>query len=64
MLKLLETGKSDLLTGFISRKGRPFKAYLIIKDGKVSFEFLPRKRKERSQNSETRSRESEVRNQD
>ena len=45
MAKLLETGKSDLLTGFISRKGRPFKAYLVMKDGKVGFEFLPRKNK-------------------
>jgi len=45
MAKLLETGKSDLLTGFISRKGRPFKAFLVIKDKKVQFEFLPRKDK-------------------
>lgn len=44
MAKLLETGKSDLMTGFISRKGRPFKAYLVVKDGKVGFEFLPRKK--------------------
>jgi Zn finger protein HypA/HybF involved in hydrogenase expression len=39
MQKLLETGKTDLLEKFISKKGRPFKAYLIAKDGKVSFEF-------------------------
>ena len=43
MKKLLETGKTDLLTGFISRKGRPFKAFLALKDRKVTFEFLPRK---------------------
>lgn len=47
MIKLLETGKSDLLTGFISRKGRPFKAYLVVKDGKVGFEFLPRKNRQK-----------------
>jgi Zn finger protein HypA/HybF involved in hydrogenase expression len=42
MQKLLETGKTDLLEKFISKKGRPFKAFLAAKDGKVSFEFEPR----------------------
>ena len=42
MQNLLETGKTDLLEKFISKKGRPFKAYLVNKDGKVSFEFEPR----------------------
>lgn len=45
MKKLLETGKTDLFTSFISRKGRPFKAFLVIREGKVGFEFLPRKNK-------------------
>ena len=40
--KLLETHKTDLLEKFISKKGRPFKAYLVFKEGKVSFEFEPR----------------------
>jgi DNA topoisomerase-3 len=40
--KLLETGKTDLIDKFISKKGRPFKAYLVIKEGKVGFEFEPR----------------------
>jgi hypothetical protein len=40
--KLLTSGKTDLLTKFISKKGRPFKAFLVIKDGKVGFEFEPR----------------------
>ena len=41
--KLLATGKTDLLDKFISKKGRPFKAYLVLKpDGKVGFEFEPR----------------------
>lgn len=44
--KILQTGKSDLLTGFISqRTKRKFKAFLALKDGKVSFEFLPREEK-------------------
>ncbi len=42
MQKLLSTGKTDLLSKFISRKGRPFKAYLALKDGKVTFEFEER----------------------
>jgi DNA topoisomerase-3 len=44
MVKLLTTGKTDLLTKFISKKnGRSFKAFLAIdKDGKISFEFEPR----------------------
>ena len=37
--KLLTTGKTDLLEGFISKRGRPFSAFLKLKDGKVAFEF-------------------------
>jgi DNA topoisomerase-3 len=40
MKKLLATGRTDLLRRFISKKGRPFAAYLTVrKDGKVGFEF-------------------------
>jgi DNA topoisomerase-3 len=43
MEKLLTSGKTDLLHKFISKKGRPFSAYLVRGgDGKVSFEFEPR----------------------
>ncbi len=43
MTKLLETRKTDLLQKFISKKGRPFAAYLVINEGgKVGFEFAPR----------------------
>jgi DNA topoisomerase-3 len=47
MVKLLTEGRTDLLPGFVSqRTRRPFKAYLAKgKDGKVSFEFEPRKAK-------------------
>ena len=37
--KLLTTGKTGLLEGFISKRGRPFSAYLKVEDGKVGFEF-------------------------
>jgi DNA topoisomerase-3 len=48
MKKLLETGRTDLLTGFVSKKGRRFKAFLVKQpDGKIGFEFQPRAPKER-----------------
>jgi len=42
--KLLSSGKTDLLDKFISKKGRPFKAFLVLEKGKgkVGFEFEPR----------------------
>jgi DNA topoisomerase-3 len=44
--KLLRTGRTDLLSKFISKKGRPFSAYLVAgADGKVGFEFEPRQTK-------------------
>jgi hypothetical protein len=46
MEKLLATGRTDLLEKFISKKGRPFKAYLVSgAGGKVGFEFEPRQPK-------------------
>ncbi|HMJ89684.1 MAG TPA: DNA topoisomerase III [Candidatus Acidoferrum sp.] len=44
--KLLRDGKTDLLKGFVSKKtNRKFEAFLVYKEGKVSFEFAPRERK-------------------
>lgn len=48
LVKLLETGKTDLLEGFISKKTkRPFKAYLVLdkKTQSVKFEFEERPKK-------------------
>jgi len=43
MQKLLATGRTDLLTQFVSRKGRRFKAYLEkTPEGKVGFAFEAR----------------------
>jgi DNA topoisomerase-3 len=43
MEKLLAGGKTDLLTRFISKKGRPFKAFLAKRpDGSIGFEFMAR----------------------
>ncbi|MDQ6621948.1 MAG: DNA topoisomerase 3 [Verrucomicrobiota bacterium] len=41
-VKLITTGKTDLLPRFISKKGRPFSARLKLEKGKVGFEFEPR----------------------
>ncbi|NNK14569.1 MAG: hypothetical protein HKP52_10055 [Desulfofustis sp.] len=42
--KLLSDRKSPLIKGFISKKRKPFDAYLLLDDkGKISFEFPPRK---------------------
>ena len=46
MQKLLATGRTDLLTDFVSRKNRKFKAFLVkTPQGKIGFEFLPRAEK-------------------
>jgi DNA topoisomerase-3 len=43
MQRLLATGRTDLLPRFISKKGRPFKAFLVkTPGGKIGFEFQPR----------------------
>jgi DNA topoisomerase-3 len=40
MSRLLATGKTELLHKFVSKKGRPFSAYLVRQpDGKIGFEF-------------------------
>ena len=42
VVKIAETGKTDLLPGFVSKKGRKFSAYLVLDGKKVGFEFEPR----------------------
>ena len=47
LVKLLTEGRTDLLHKFISKKGRPFSAYLVKNaEGKVGFEFAPRAKRE------------------
>ncbi len=46
--QLLTDGKTELINGFISKKKRPFDAYLLLDDkGKLGFEFPPRKKRAR-----------------
>jgi DNA topoisomerase-3 len=55
MKKLLETGRTDLLTGFVSKKGRRFKAFLVKQPGgKIGFEFQARAEKPRKGQSTTK----------
>jgi DNA topoisomerase III len=43
-VKLFQLGKTDLMAGFISKKGRPFSAHLTLDraTGKLGWEFAPR----------------------
>ena len=43
VVKLIESGKTGLIAGFVSKKGRKFSAYLNLDGKKISFEFEPRK---------------------
>jgi len=50
MKKLLATGKTDLLTAFVSKKGRRFKAFLVKQpDGKIGFEFQAKAPKDKAE---------------
>jgi DNA topoisomerase III len=42
IIKLVGEGKTDLIENFISKKGRPFSAFLKKEGGKFSWEFPPR----------------------
>jgi DNA topoisomerase-3 len=44
--QLLTDGRTELISGFISKKKRPFDAYLLLDNkGKITFEFPPRVKK-------------------
>ncbi len=44
-VQLVEAGKTELIKGFISKKGRPFDAYLLKSGNRVRWEFPPREAK-------------------
>ena len=50
-IKLFVEGKTDLMPGFLSKKGRKFAAHLTIdrEKGKLGFEFAPRKTKKKTE---------------
>lgn len=41
-IRLIENGKTDLIQGFISKKGRPFDAFLVKSGERIRWEFPPR----------------------
>ena len=41
-IQLATTGKTELIQGFISKKGRPFDAYLLRQGARINWEFPPR----------------------
>jgi DNA topoisomerase-3 len=41
-IQLAERGKTDLIQGFISKRGRPFDAFLVRRGGRIAWEFPPR----------------------
>ena len=52
--QMLTEGKTELIRGFISKKRRPFDAYLIMdKAGKISFEFPPRVARQKKDSPQT-----------
>lgn len=54
VVQLLEKGKTGLISGFVSKKRKPFDAYLTLDaKGKLSFEFPPRRKNERRKKSGT-----------
>jgi DNA topoisomerase III len=44
-IQMVTTGKSELIKGFISKKGRPFDAFLLRAGPKITWEFPPREPK-------------------
>jgi DNA topoisomerase-3 len=45
LITCISTGRTPLIENFISKFGRPFKAYLVRAGGKANFEFPPREAK-------------------
>ena len=57
MKKLLSTGRTDLLTAFVSKKGRRFKAFLVkTPGGKIGFEFQARAAKDKPEDAKKKRR--------
>ncbi|MFL6536916.1 MAG: DNA topoisomerase, partial [Chthoniobacterales bacterium] len=45
-IQLVELGKTGLIEGFTSKKGRPFDAFLVRHGNRITWEFPPRKPRE------------------
>ncbi|HRE80488.1 MAG TPA: topoisomerase C-terminal repeat-containing protein, partial [Opitutaceae bacterium] len=51
-IQLVEKQKTELIQAFISKKGRPFDAYLLRQGAKIAWEFPPRKPREGAKNAD------------
>lgn len=51
-IQLVSEGKTELIQGFISKKGRPFDASLIRQGARIAWEFPPRKPREAGKNAD------------
>ena len=61
-IKLFVEGKTDLMPGFLSKKGRKFSAHLTIdrEKGKLGFEFAPRKNAKKKTDDDEKEKEGET----
>ncbi|MBE7536927.1 MAG: DNA topoisomerase 3 [Opitutaceae bacterium] len=51
-IQLVGNQKTELIQGFISKKGRPFDAYLLRQGARIAWEFPPRKPREGAKNAD------------
>ncbi|MDP6859308.1 MAG: topoisomerase C-terminal repeat-containing protein, partial [Verrucomicrobiales bacterium] len=61
VIKLFTEGKTEVIEGFISKKGRPFRAHLLLdkSTGKLGWEFPPRAKKKAAKKKATKAKSSE-----
>ncbi|MFA5264815.1 MAG: DNA topoisomerase, partial [Opitutaceae bacterium] len=48
VLQLVTAGKTELIKAFISKRGRPFDAFLLRQGARIAWEFPPREKKEKN----------------
>ncbi len=53
-IQMVSEGKTELIKGFTSKRGRPFDAFLLRKGPKVAWEFPPREKKAGKEGGKTR----------
>jgi DNA topoisomerase-3 len=59
-IQLVEQGKTEVIKGFISKRGRPFDAMLLKNGPKIGWEFPPREKKEGKEGGKSRAPRKEI----
>ena len=59
-IQLVEQGKTEVIKGFISKRGRPFDAMLLRNGAKIGWEFPPREKKEPKEGGKARAPRKEI----